>query len=387
MDAECHTGFPAFVNGQAGGSMEALRQVAKTKAYPATYVDEGGKIPDVPKPLPEKLPYAEHEETEYKSDEVVTHQGKSPDEKAQAALKAIKELIGGEPGPNVDQKEVERIAKQAARDELKAKIKDGLPQRLIVVKDGKKREIEEKIYHCLVPEIIKIVEAKLNLYTWGPSQSGKTSMAAMVAKAIGLKFYFSGKVEKEQQLVGWTGATGEFVGTQFYEAYTKGGLFLFDEMDSGNPRALIRMNAALANGYCDFPSPIGVVQQHKDFRIIGCGNTPLNGATAEFSARAQFDAAIKERFPVRMLFDYDNNLEKNIASQWECGAEVAGRVQAVRKAVAELKVRHTVTMKTTFSMCELINVGFTKKRAEELVLFPAVNPDTVKKIENHLKEA
>ena len=73
----------------------------------------------------------------------------------------------------------------------------------------------------------------------GPAGTGKNFIAKQVADALGLDFYFSNAVTQEYKITGYGDANGEFVKTQFFDAFTKGGLFLLDEMDASCPEALI----------------------------------------------------------------------------------------------------------------------------------------------------
>lgn len=51
---------------------------------------------------------------------------------------------------------------------------------------------------------------------------------------------------------------GNYQETQFFKAFTEGGLFMLDEMDASIPEVLVILNAAIANRYFDFPAPIDI---------------------------------------------------------------------------------------------------------------------------------
>lgn len=120
---------------------------------------------------------------------------------------------------------------------------------------GKKGEkpVQLGVVHRKAKDLITILDCGENVYLYGPAGSGKTTGAAQAAKALGLEFYFTGKLSDEYGLLGFKNATGETVRTPFREAYEHGGLFLFDEYDGSNPNAVVAMNAALANKICSFP--------------------------------------------------------------------------------------------------------------------------------------
>src|SRR5690606_7558053 len=109
----------------------------------------------------------------------------------------------------------------------------------------------------------KMVAAGVNVWLAGPAGSGKTTAAEQVAKALKLKFYFNGAIDTEYKLSGFVDAHGRIVSTAFREAYTNGGVYLFDEVDASLPSATLAFNAALANGQCDFPGSKEPTPKHK----------------------------------------------------------------------------------------------------------------------------
>ena len=133
-----------------------------------------------------------------------------------------------------------------------------------------------------------------------------------VAEALGLKFYFTNAVTQEYKLTGFTDAMGTYQPTQFYKAFTEGGVFMLDEMDASIPEVLVILNAAIANRYYDFPAPIGYVEAHPDFRVIAAGNTTGNGADIEYVGRNQLDAASLDRFAL-VRIDYCEAIENSVA--------------------------------------------------------------------------
>ena len=146
------------------------------------------------------------------------------------------------------------------------------------------------------------------VYMHGPAGTGKTTAAHNVAKALGLEFYFNGAIDSEYKLSGFIDAGGVFRSRPFCEAYTYGGVYLFDELDSSLPSAVLAFNAALANGHADFP--IGRVDRHKDCIILAAGNTSLrgDGGTSGYQ-RMEQDTAFRDRF-VFIEWLIDEGLEK-----------------------------------------------------------------------------
>ena len=107
--------------------------------------------------------------------------------------------------------------------------------------------------HEKFDEVLNIVNLDIPVYLTGKAGTGKNVICQQVAEALGLDFYFTNAVTQEYKLTGFIDANGNYQETQFYKAFTKGGLFFLDEMDASIPETLIILNAAIANRYFDFP--------------------------------------------------------------------------------------------------------------------------------------
>lgn len=165
------------------------------------------------------------------------------------------------------------------------------------------------VLHEKFDEVLAYVSANEPVFLVGPAGSGKNVLCSQVAKAMGLEFYFSNAVTQEYKITGFTDANGVYQESQFYKAFKYGGLFMLDEMDASCPEAVIVLNCAIANGYFDFPAPIGKVMAHKDFRVIGAGNTWGTGASYQYCGRNQLDGATLDRFAT-IYMDYDERIER-----------------------------------------------------------------------------
>ena len=117
-----------------------------------------------------------------------------------------------------------------------------------------------------------------NVYLYGPAGSGKNVMCEQLAKALGVPFYYQNTIMTKFDVTGYKNATGEYEPTEFYKAWTGGGLYMLDEIDNAQAEGLVTLNAALANGYYSFPG-VGLIKKHPDFRCIAAGNTNGEGAT------------------------------------------------------------------------------------------------------------
>lgn len=172
-----------------------------------------------------------------------------------------------------------------------------IEKKITTVVDGTKRDISG-VVHEKFDTVLKFVANDEPVFLTGPAGSGKNFMCKQIAEALGLNFYFSNAVTQEYKLTGFTDAMGNYQETQFYKAFTEGGLFMLDEIDASIPEVLVILNAAIANRYFDFPAPIGYKKAHPDFRVVAAGNTTGHGADYEYVGRNQLDGASLDRFAV-----------------------------------------------------------------------------------------
>lgn len=208
---------------------------------------------------------------------------------------------------------------------------------------------------------------RLNVWLAGPAGSGKTTAAVKVAEALGLAFHFTGSIDTEYKLLGFTDAQGRTVRTAFREAWEHGGVFLFDECDGSAASALLALNAALANGSCAFPD--GVIPKHPDCIIIAAANTWGMGATFEYVGRAKLDAASMDRF-VRMAWDYDDELVRDT-----CGNPAwADKVIRFRRNAASIK-GHIISPRAAYNGARMLAAGIPEAEVIEEVITPGLTAD------------
>ena len=170
-----------------------------------------------------------------------------------------------------------------------------------------------------------------------------------------------------------TDAKGKVVRTPFRNAFENGGVMLFDEFDAFYPSPALCVNAALANGYCDFPD--GMVHKHEDFIAVACCNTFGRGADRQYVGRNQLDAATLDRFMV-MEINYDEVLESHLAGNqsWVTW------VQAVRARVEALNVRHLVSPRASIMGAKLLEAGMDLEQVKEMTVWKGIDRATREKI-------
>lgn len=282
----------------------------------------------------------------------------------------------------MDEKRIAEIAAQTydERETHRPHLKDQLkelgfyPEPVTVeIKTPKKETKKVKNQHFLFPQVLKSLIARVNVALVGPAGSGKTSMVHNAATALGLSFY-SKSVSAQtgvHEFFGYQDANGNFVRTLFREAYEKGGVFLVDEFDAGNPNVLAALNQATANGSCAFPDRM--VEKHKDFLAVMAGNTYGTGATAEYVGRNKIDAATLDRF-VFIEVPYDENLEMAITTNkaW------CRKVQQFRAQAAKKKVKCIISPRATFNGEKLLEAGMDEDFVLRSVIFKNLSEDEIR---------
>jgi midasin (ATPase involved in ribosome maturation) len=222
--------------------------------------------------------------------------------------------------------------------------------------EGKVRKIEG-IQHYTFPKVLVNVTEGVSSYLVGPAGTGKSTIAENVSQALGLDFS-SQSVSSQttvSNLVGYMSANGEYVGTEFRNRYEKGGVFLLDEVDNGNPNVLTVLNSALSNSFMSFPD--GMVKRHQSFTLIATANTFGNGATAEYVGRNALDKAFLDRFAT-VEVGYDLDVEQAMLDSVELdpmlGAKWLNIVRVARKNAEEFGLKVVVSPRATLNGAKLL---------------------------------
>jgi cobaltochelatase CobS len=271
--------------------------------------------------------------------------------------------------PKVDAKQVHEIV-NARMAEVIAQIETLMPTlRVEVVKDGKSKTVKGTT-HPILSTLIKIIgNARKHVLMVGPAGTGKSTLATQVAEALSLAFYCMsvGPTTSKTDIIGYMNATGEYVSTLFRLAYEHGGVFLFDEIDSGNPGVFTLINGALANGHMAFPD--GMVKRHPDFRCMAAANTYGRGPDRMYVGRQAMDAATLDRFAV-VTVDIDNALELAICQAWGLPDVTVTRVLAyirhLRRKASDAKLAVVVSPRASEGMCALLATGIPVRDAIDM---------------------
>jgi hypothetical protein len=211
-------------------------------------------------------------------------------------------------------------------------------------------------------------DTAVNVWLVGPAGTGKTTAAAQLAKALDLPFYFNGAIDSEYKLRGFIDAQGKIVSTAFRRAYIEGGVYLFDEVDSSLPGALLAFNAALANHHYDFPD--GVHERHPKFICLAAANTYGLGADFQYVGRMKQDAAFLDRW-VQLKWPIDEALERAIAKN----DEWVKYVQGVREKVQKHGIQVVVSPRASIFGARLLARGITRDKVVEMTVRKSMTAD------------
>jgi len=196
-------------------------------------------------------------------------------------------------------------------------------------------DTDDVVKHEKYIQIKTCIENDIPVYLVGPAGSGKNHTLEQIADELGLDFHFTNSVQQEFKLTGFIDAGGKFHETEFYKAFTNGGLFFLDEMDASIPEVLVLLNAAIANRYFEFPN--GKVDAHEDFRVVSAGNTVGSGADEQYTGRLVLDQATLDRFSI-IEFDYSEKIEIHLAKG---NADLVSFIRDLRSQAKEKGVRAT----------------------------------------------
>jgi cobaltochelatase CobS len=266
---------------------------------------------------------------------------------------------------------------RARRDELLEGVELGSVQRKVLhIVRPDLTHVEVEGQHQTFEDLLLVVSQRDHVMLVGPAGTGKTSGAKSVAHALGLRwsYWASNPRVTASALMGFMDANGQYVRTQFREAYEHGGVFILDEVDNAAPDLLTALNGAIENGTASFPD--GLVERHPDFVVVATANTYGKGADRVYSGRQQLDGATLDRFIV-LNWGYDLDLERQLApvDAW------TDYVQAVRQVVESNTIREVVSMRAAIKGGRYLQLGWPWAKVEETILYRGWNKDSLTKVE------
>lgn len=253
-----------------------------------------------------------------------------------------------------------------------AKIKTEIENEGIKIPEAKIPEVKGEVHHDRYDEIKMCLECNIPVYLAGPAGSGKNHTVEQIAKELGWNFYFSNSVQQEYKLTGFIDASGDFHETEFYKACTdeKECVFFLDEMDASIPEVLVLLNAAIANGYFEFPN--GRVDfNHVHF--VAAGNTVGSGADDMYVGRMVLDQATLDRFAI-IEFDYCLKIEMAITHN---NTDLVEFIHQMRNEAKSKGIRATFSYRCMTMITKLEAKGMNLEMAMKISIVKGLDKDTI----------
>lgn len=248
--------------------------------------------------------------------------------------------------------------------ELDKPIVPDTPPSVEVPKGKVRHEKYEMIKTCLSCDI--------PVYLAGPAGSGKNHTVEQIAKEMGWNFYFTNSVQQEYKLTGFVDAGGEYHETEFFKACMDDTecVFFLDEMDASIPDVLVLLNAAIANGYFEFPC--GRVD-FENVHFVAAGNTVGSGADDTYTGRMVLDQATLDRFAI-IEFDYDKNVELKLAKG---NVQLLEFIRDLRQTAKTKGIRATFSYRCIMMVVKLEAVGMNTKDILKIAVLKGLDQDTI----------
>lgn len=267
----------------------------------------------------------------------------------------------------------EETSEEVSEEQEEKKISEAIKEEM-EEKEIQAPEVEEsgEVHHESYETIKTCLECNIPVYLAGPAGSGKNHTVEQIANELGWNFYFSNSVQQEYKLTGFIDAGGKFHETEFYKACTDENdcIFFLDEMDASIPEVLVLLNAAIANGYFEFPNG-RVNLDHVHF--VAAGNTVGSGADEMYTGRMVLDQATLDRFAI-VEFGYSKKIEMAITKK---NTELVEFVHQLRKEAEEKGIRATFSYRCLTMITKLEKAGMELEMAMKISILKGMDKDTI----------
>lgn len=276
-----------------------------------------------------------------------------------------------------DTVEEEFSEKEIDKEELEKIFNEIIKKEEIVEVEKEEKEIddwdlEKPVKHEKFEMIKMCISNNIPVYLAGPAGSGKNYTLEQIAAELDMSFYFSNSVQQEYKLTGFIDAGGKYHETEFYKAAMddKECVFFLDEMDASIPEVLVLLNAAIANGYFEFPT--GKVNLNH-IHFVAAGNTVGSGADDKYTGRMVIDQATLDRFAI-IEFDYDKNIELHLASG---NKELVEFIHDLREISDRAGIRATFSYRCISMVCKLQKAGMALEQILLIAVVKGLDKDTI----------
>ena len=234
------------------------------------------------------------------------------------------------------------------------------------------KQPDGEIHHEQYETIKMCLESNIPVYLAGPAGSGKNHTVEQICRELGWDFYFSNSVQQEYKLTGFIDAGGKYHNTEFFKACTSDNdcVFFLDEMDASIPEVLVLLNAAIANGYFEFPC--GRVElEHVHF--VAAGNTVGSGADEVYTGRMVLDQATLDRFAI-IEFDYSIRIEMALSKG---NSDLVSFIRQLRKEATKSGIRATFSYRCIGMVTKLEKSGMDINMIIKIAVVKGLDKDTI----------
>jgi len=265
---------------------------------------------------------------------------------------------------NEEKEEVEAIETE--------QVEEDKPDEVEEVKDEEPIKLPKKVRHEKYSIIKACLEANIPIYLAGPAGSGKNYTVEQIARENGWNFYYTNSVQQEYKLTGFIDAGGNYQETEFYKACTDSEecIFFLDEMDASVPEALVLINAAIANGYFEFPN--GRVSLG-DVHFVAAGNTVGSGADELYTGRMVLDQATLDRFAI-IEFGYSRPIELKLTNN---NTQLVDFVRDLREKATSNGIRATFSYRCLIMVTKLEQTDLELKDILTISVLKGMDKDTI----------
>lgn len=234
------------------------------------------------------------------------------------------------------------------------------------------KQPDGEIHHEQYETIKMCLESNIPVYLAGPAGSGKNHTVEQICRELGWDFYFSNSVQQEYKLTGFIDAGGKYHNTEFFKACTSDNdcVFFLDEMDASIPEVLVLLNAAIANGYFEFPC--GRVElEHVHF--VAAGNTVGSGADEVYTGRMVLDQATLDRFAI-IEFDYSIRIEMALSKG---NSDLVSFIRQLREEATKSGIRATFSYRCIGMVTKLEKSGMDINMIIKIAVIKGLDKDTI----------
>jgi len=255
-------------------------------------------------------------------------------------------------------------------------------------------------YYKFRPDLLKVVlfaleEPRQNLYLYGPSGGGKTSVVEQVCARLNrgvVRVNHDSDIGRAEIVGQWV-LTGKdsmsFAEGLLPIAMRSGYVYIADEFDVVDPAIAMLYQAVLEGKPLTILETAEVIEPHPEFRFIATGNTAGAGdLTGLHHGTRPMNEATMQRFTLFECVDYPTAVEECDILEGVCGMNDPTLRQKmvevgnlIRKAYKEDKISVTFSTRILINVADKLLAFGSLRRAYELALLNRLNAVDAKTVE------